>query len=1037
MKIQRPLYKVSLALFALLISSLGIAQTGPAGVRNNSTNKYWLDAHALNLSDGAEVSIWNDLSGNGDDFVQTSSDRFPTLSALGIGGLPAVNFDGVNDVLIASPNAALESSAVTYFLVYDRIGTASGMIINGDYDSDFRKWRSYSNPGQNRMISGHFSPSFDFIFFDDPGPASFFSTHYSPTEFSTFSQGVLEASDPTTYTIPVGHNATYLGNRSATATSSYTYRGLVSEVITYNAELNELERILIENYLGAKYNMAIPTDLYDYESTHRLGLIALADDGTNSQTTAQGAGVLFMSGASELAAGEHFIVANTDFSLSSFNTVDLPLVELPMHQRFERTWRVDESGEVGTVNLIFGLGEDDFAVPDSYRLLVDADGIFADATIIPGVYDAGSASLSFTVNLSDGDFFTLSGIQEILEIHSITDGLWSQESTWDCSCIPSASDLVFIDPATTVTGDIDGFVDDLTVSFGGTLIMNSPVTIDINGDWTISGTTDFTDGAISLTGDVSQTVTIASTSPLDVNLNNLIINNTIATGNVTFQGGGRYLLNGVMSPNAGNIIIDPGTNFVVTSTSSTQSGSIGPIITPTTITGNFIVQRMIPPGVAEFRNLCSPVLGNTFDDWDPDLAMSGPDFPDGCAFGPDGCFISVMAHEGGLYDPVISSSEAIENGTGFELFVGTDLVTFSGTTLNSPGPLNNSSNIVKTIPTGFALIGNPYASVIDFKTVDRTSQIGNYFFVYDANIAGFQFYDGITSTSSIPSLLDGYVSSGQGFWVFASSLGSLTFKQSDKTSETTTFLRTSSTVNNSLEINIKQNDQHYQASIFVEEYSDANDSFDEFMDIAHLYTGIEKAPSFAIESPEMLLRKNFIKPNGKDKSFKLNTAFVEDGNYTLSAKNIENFSQYHKILLFDSKNGQMINLKENDYMFYAQSAEKDAEFGINDSLRFTLILSNSNESNATSPILSEINSGNDLSIKQMGNIIEITSTEDLEENSIFTVTNVLGQKEVFSEALNLTNGSNLVTLPSRLQGSGVLIISVRTGTNVATKKIIL
>lgn len=1006
------------------------AQSGPGGVGSSISNSVWLDAHAMGLPDGSPVGVWNDFSGNGNNFVQGASVRQPVYTTAGVGGIPTITFDGLNDVLTSGSIPAIETPNLTYFIVYDRTTTTSDMLITSDYTSAFNKWRTYMNNGQNTIISAQYSPNIRWVRYTDPPGASFFSSHITPSAIRTYNQGNLMMTRTLAYTTPTGHNHIFLGNKSATGTGTYIYTGQISEVIIYNTALNPLQRIMVENYLGAKYGMSIPVDRYAYDATHRFGLIGLGNDGTNTQTSARGAGILELSGAASMEANEHFLVAHTDFSTSEYNLVDLP-ASLPAHQRLQRTWRVGETGDVGTTTLTFHLGPDDFAVPETYRLLIDEDGVFTDATTLAGTYDEVAETITFTVNLSDGQYFTISGILSILDIHSITDGPWSEETTWDCTCIPAANDRVFIDPLTEVTVDVDAFTDLLRIEFLGSLVMDTDVTLDINADFEILGETDFTNGTISLTGDVDQTVHIISTAAVVVDLNNLYIENT-SVDEVTFLERA-FRLNGTMSPVRGNIVIDPSTRFIVSSTSATDGGRIGPIIPPTNFTGEFEVQRFIPPGLADWRDLCSPVIGSTFNDWDPDLAMSGPDFPDGCAFGPDGCFRSVTYTDHSIFTEILTSTAPILNGRGFEIFVGNDLETFDGTTLTSTGTLNDFTDVVKSYTTGWTIFGNPYASPISFATLTKAGGVGDYFYVYDPASGAYEWFDGASGTSSLPEITeDGLIATGQAVWIFATSAGSITLNQFDKSSANATYIRSHEEGDASLHLILDENSSTYSCTVMLEEKEGALDGADDLYDIRHLATGLEKAPSLAVQTNDAVLRKNFILNNGRDKSFTLHSSFLNDGYYTLSIENWGNFRAYQKILIFDRLTGETVNLKENNYVFYASADNPEAK----SASRFTLILSNSVDAaeNDGFVLANEANDGQ-LNIKQMGNIIDVQSSDDLPEATRISITNVLGQEEVFVTSAMILNGSNMITLPAHLKG--LHIITLRTGDQLLTQKIML
>ncbi len=1004
--------------FFILFSHHSIGQTGPGGVGNSTNNVVWLDAHALNFSDGTPIAIWNDHSGNTNNFSQAASTQRPLYNSTGIGGVSSLTFDGFNDIMESSSIAALESANVTYFIVYDRTTTTSDMIITADYTSNFKKWRTYMNNGQNTLLSAHYSPSIKWVRFTDPPGSSFFSTHITPTQIRTYNQGDLEMSRTANYIIPTGHNNVYIGNRNPLTESNYTFTGEIAEVVIYNTALNNLERIMVENYLGAKYNMAIPTDHYSYQATHKFGLIGIGNDGVNLLSTAQGAGVLEISSAAGIDPGEYFVVAHTDFDLDEFNSVDVP-ASLPEHQRFERSWKLDETGDVGITTLTFRLGLDDFATSDSYRLLVDTDDVFADATIITGTYDAGN--VSFDINLEGGQYFTLVGFQEQLEIHSITNGDWSSTSTWDCSCLPTINDLVFIDPSTTVNIETEAFATALTVESGGTLEMSVDASLALKENWDIIGEVNFTAGKVSLIGSDSQTISISPGSVLTTVLNDLIIENT-STEDVTFENG-TFSLHGVFAPNLGNIVIDPSTEFIIASTSPTDGGRIGPVISPANITGNVSVQRFIPPGLADWRDLCSPVLGSTFDDWDPDLAMSGPGFPDGCATGPDDpCFKSVRYTDHSISVNILNSYEPITNTRGFQLFVGSDLETFDGTTLTSTGPINSSADIIKTYSTGWTTIGNPYASPIAYNSIIKSSSISKYYYVYDAAAGVYQWYDEFSGTSSVPEITaNGLIATGQAVWIFATSAGNITFQQNCKSFDNATFFRNSSVVNEALQIELTSEASNFTCTMEIQETGQTNDGYDELSDIVHLSTGQEKGPALTMLCSNQLIRKNFIKDNGANKTFELATHFNEAGQHTISASNWANFRDYDFIYLVDQMTGTTVNLKVTNYTFNVDLDNTNPQ-------RFTLLLENSDQTTG-----SDLEKGID--IRQMGHTLVITNNSSDQKEVNILISNIIGQKELNYEHTLLTPGENQITLPASL--SGIQLITIQTTNELFTKKIYL
>ena len=120
-------------------------------------------------------------------------------------------------------------------------------------------------------------------------------------------------------------------------------------------------------------------------------------------------------------------------------------------------------------------------------------------------------------------------------------------------------------------------------------------------------------------------------------------------------------------------------------------------------------------------------------------------------------------------------------------------------------------------------------------------------------------------------------------------------------------------------------------------------------------------------------------------------------------------------------------------MFYANASDPEKN---KSDRRFTLILTNSADANENNGIQApDLDSDDALVIKQMGNIIDVQSVQKYDTPTTFTLTNVLGQKEVFITTTTLTAGSNLVTLPTTIKGFH--IITLRTGDQIVTKKVVL
>lgn len=109
--------------------------------------RMWLAADAITgLADGAAVSQWNDVSGSNNHATQATGANQPTYRLNQINGMPAVDFDGVNDYFV-SPLSASGPFATDelVFAVLIRDTAATGFILAAS-NSGGRSWLMGGTP---------------------------------------------------------------------------------------------------------------------------------------------------------------------------------------------------------------------------------------------------------------------------------------------------------------------------------------------------------------------------------------------------------------------------------------------------------------------------------------------------------------------------------------------------------------------------------------------------------------------------------------------------------------------------------------------------------------------------------------------------------------------------------------------------------------------------------------------------------------------------------------------------------------------------
>lgn len=408
-----------------------VAQTGPGGAGNSSTNVLWLRPESgVNLVSGM-VTQWSDQSGNGNHAYQPGAipNSAPAFVSSVVNGYPSLDLDGVNDQLWVNHSASLDLTSWHFFLV-----------VKPDVQKDFNAWlvKGDDNQENYEVLSYADGNVHTPIRFTDntrtaPNtPAAQVSTtewriiEYSYTSSSPAGRQVLrnaisqhtdtESKTPRTNTLPL-----FIGNERST--SGRCVNGHITEVVGFNGRLNSTQRILVNNYLAAKYGLTLgANDVYREDNTGRgnfdhdvagLGRISASD----MQNSGQGSGIVLIekAGYSGLGNNEFLFWGHDNGALGSWGVGDLPT---GVEGRLERLWRVSERNtagnaavDVGAVNITFDLAGMGNVDASHLRLLVDSDqdGFFADESAIGGASHLGGTLYRFTnVNaLVDGVHFTL------------------------------------------------------------------------------------------------------------------------------------------------------------------------------------------------------------------------------------------------------------------------------------------------------------------------------------------------------------------------------------------------------------------------------------------------------------------------------------------------------------------------------------------------------------------------------------------------------------------------------------------------------
>lgn len=399
---------------------------GPAGVGTNTGDsqlKIWYRVdNGVNLT-STNIDSWTNSAGIPATNVSETGTNRPSYVANAVNGFAEVSFNGTNRL---RTGLTLTSSN----FVNDR---ASSFMVNRADNVTQTSSVYVTDPLATNRFSNHI-PWANTVYFDI-GSCCNLDTRLEVSGLTNLNQYSVWAYDAQPSTgKQLYRNGTQLQNRAGalafTNHASYRfnlggftsgtdgYVGDITEVIVFTEKINQAQRILIDNYLSAKYAIALTAnDVYTQDNTGNgnfdfdVAGIARASDGTHHKD-AQGTGMVRIWGPSNLDNSEYLVWGHNGVSIATTNKivgaggVDGTIIQ----ERLNRIWAVSETGDVGTVNLSFET--DPFTgsyVGSNLRLLIDRDNDgFNDNDVAPlaGMFSNNRIIFS-NVNLQNGDRFTL------------------------------------------------------------------------------------------------------------------------------------------------------------------------------------------------------------------------------------------------------------------------------------------------------------------------------------------------------------------------------------------------------------------------------------------------------------------------------------------------------------------------------------------------------------------------------------------------------------------------------------------------------
>ena len=410
---------------------------------------------------------------------------------------------------------------------------------------------------------------------------------------------------------------------------------------------------------------------------------------------------------------------------------------------------------------------------------------------------------------------------------------WFDAQNW-CGGVSTTSTNILIPSGLSIYPILiagTGSVKDITIQSNASLVVNNGK-LNISGAITNAGIFNALNGTIEMNGTVAQS--ISGSSFINRSINSLRISNTSASGlTISSAAGDTLKIIDSLSFGASNSTLNTGNNLVLLSNLA-GTARVADITNKGANSGNNInglvaVQRFFP-GLRSWRLITSPLnpkntTATIFNQWQnngvytpgfgalitgpaANNAVNGLDPSSNNIFSLRTFKNNGYVNIGNTIVPLADTTLSSAANYGYFMFVRGDrdlsnfvLPNFNNTTLVSRGKLQNGPQtfpgFTRPAVNGlryYALIGNPYASSVDFNLLTRVNLIKR-FLVWDprlGSVGAFVTFDDLNNDGNYTSTEpNGYVASmgkniqsGQAFIVeTAGAVGpsSITFNETNKT----------------------------------------------------------------------------------------------------------------------------------------------------------------------------------------------------------------------------------------------------------------
>lgn len=420
----------------IFCSSLLPAQSGPAGVGNSGNNALWLKADAGTSStiNATAISSWNDQSGNGINVSQTVAAQQPSYTSNVLNGFPAIQFDNinganVNDKMIGPDSPLLDNtSGYSFFMVTrpQNVDNNARVIVSKRtavaVDQSFMQFfftgsRFYTDIQSN---NDRYNTSATFVANTNYIIGQFYNgTLAAASRCRTFINSGLDITSTETSTL-VTDNVSPLVIGSTDAGDPRPFGGYMAEVIVYRSALNEASRIIVDNYLSAKYNITLSAnnrytgdDAGNGDFDFEVCGVGQESSGSSTSFSSSVSGGLGVSVNSGLDNGDYLLAGHNSFT-NNATYLDVAGMTGSLNARWSRMWYFDITNSSTNINanLEFDLSDGDVGAispgPAANYVLLYRSGLSGNWTELSTANSVSGDKINFnSLTLTLDGYYTI------------------------------------------------------------------------------------------------------------------------------------------------------------------------------------------------------------------------------------------------------------------------------------------------------------------------------------------------------------------------------------------------------------------------------------------------------------------------------------------------------------------------------------------------------------------------------------------------------------------------------------------------------